>query len=126
MKRIILSLLLCATFNMFGAKQMDSETPQKVIVDIYKQYTQYSPQERTISSYELDVYTYNVSNIVEVRLYNIGLANISILDNCGLIVDSLDVDTDLPTILNFDMSEDGNYYIVISSTGIYAEGYFNI
>ncbi len=111
---------------MFGAKQMDSETPQKVIVDIYKQYTQYSPQERTISSYELDVYTYNVSNIVEVRLYNIGLANISILDNCGLIVDSLDVDTDLPTILNFDMSEDGNYYIVISSTGIYAEGYFNI
>lgn len=127
MKTLLFTILLFATtMNVFASEQQDSNAPESIGIEAYKKLTQgTNPQERDLSYYEIEAYLYSESRTVEVNLFNIGDAYVSIIDTNGRLIDSIDIDTDVPNsvMLNVDYGC-GNYYLIISSPTIYAEGYF--
>lgn len=122
-------LLLMATINVFGATKIDSNDPQPISIDIYKKMTQTTSElrERSLAYYELAAYVFPTSNEVEVTIFNVGDATISIFDNYGRVIDSINVNSDIPSTIHLNItSGKGDYYIVVSSPIIYAEGLFTI
>ena len=84
-------------------------------------------QERSLHYWELDAYVYPTSGIVEVSLYNIGDATISLVNANGEVVDTAEVDTSIPSTVTLQVDGSSNiYYIVVTSPRIYAEGSFEI
>ena len=130
MKTFILSAMLClATLCAFGQNNGDSETPVPIIMQQHKTKTQSTTdtQERSLHYWELDAYVYPTSGIVEVSLYNIGDATISLVNANGEVVDTAEVDTSIPSTVTVQVDGSSNiYYIVVTSPKIYAEGSFEI
>lgn len=119
-------LLIVATFNVFALEQNDSTPPESIRIEVDKKMTQTtSPQERSLINHEIEAYLYSDLKYVEVNLYNIDDAYVSIFNSSGVLVDSAFVDSEIPmtVILNVE-SGPGDYYLVISSSSIYAEGHF--
>ena len=84
-------------------------------------------QERSILYWELNAYVYPTSGVVEVNLYNIGNVTISLVNADGEVVDSAEVDTSIPSTVTLQVDDSSNiYYIVVTSSTIYAEGCFGI
>ncbi len=130
MKTFILSAMLClATLCAFGQNNGDSETPVPIIMQQHKTKTQSTTdtQERSLHYWELDAYVYPTSGIVEVSLYNIGDATISLVNANGEVVDTAEVETSIPATVTLQTDGSSNtYYIVVFSRSIYAEGSFEI
>lgn len=63
---------------------------------------------------------------VQCELYNIGSADVYIVDTLGNIIDEKHIDTDVPTFvyLSSAFCHEG-FYIVIDSECVYAEGFVN-
>lgn len=122
-------LLLCATFNAFAEKKNFSEEAKPINMETYKKMTQSTSNiiERGIIYYELNAYLFPDSKEVEVSIYNIGDVTISIIDSYGRVIDAVNTGSDFPTSILLNVaSGDGDYYIVISSPTIYAEGFFTL
>lgn len=122
-------LLLCATFNAFAEKKNFSEEAKPINMETYKKMTQSTSNiiERGIIYYELNAYLFPDSKEVEVSIYNIGDVTISIIDSYGRVIDAVNTRSDFPTSILLNVtSGDGDYYIVISSPTIYAEGFFTL
>ena len=128
MKTIILSAMLClATFSAFGQNNGDSETIVHVGMEAHINMNQSTTdtQERSLHYWELNAYVYPTSGIVEVSLYNIGDATISLVNANGEVVDTDDVETSIPSTVTLQTDGSSNiYYIVVISPTIYAEGSF--
>lgn len=78
-------------------------------------------------NYEVEAHLYSDSRKVEVNLFNIGNAYVSIVDANGMLVDSIDVSTDMPRTVMLNVAvRGGHYYLIISSSAIYAEGHFSL
>lgn len=129
MKRLICTvLLIVATFNVFALELNDSTPPESIRIEVDKKMTQTtSPQERSLENYEIEAYLYSDLRYVEVNLYNIDDAYVSIFNSSGVLIDSTFVDSEIPmtVIINVE-SGPGDYYLVISSSSIYAEGHFQL
>lgn len=130
MKTIILSAMLClATLCAFGQNSGDSDAPVAVIMEVHKTITQSTTdtQERSLQYWGMSAYLHHVSEEVEVNLYNIGNATISLVNVDGEVVDSAEVDTSIPSTVTLQMDGSSNiFYIVVTSSTIYAEGSFEI
>lgn len=130
MKTIILSAMLClATFSAFGQNSGDTETPVPVGLTVHEQEIILSSdtQERSLHYWELNAYVHPVSEEVEVNLYNIGNAIISLVNANGEVVDTAEVETSIPSTVTLQVDGSSNiYYIVVTSPTIYAEGSFEI
>ena len=130
MKTFILSAVLClATFNAFGQSSGDSSTPVPVGMTVHEQEIILSSgtQERSLYYRELNAYVYPISGVVEVSLYNIGDAIVSLVNAYGEVIDSAEVDTSIPSTVTLQIDGSSKtYYIVVSSSRIYAEGYIEI
>ena len=130
MKKLFLSAALClATLYAFGQSDGDSETPVMVGMDVHKKeiISSTDTQERSLHYWELDAYVYPTSGIVEVSLYNIGDATISLVNANGKVVDSTEVDTNIPSTVTLQIDGSNNvFYIVVLSPMIYAEGSIEI
>lgn len=130
MKTFILSAMLClATLCAFGQNNGDSETPVPIIMQQHKTITQSTTdmQERSLQYWEVSAYVHPVSEEVEVNLYNIGNATISLVNADGEVVDTAEVDTSIPSTVTLQVDGCSNiYYIVVTSPTIYAEGSFEI
>ncbi len=130
MKTFILSAMLClATLCAFGQNNGDSETPVPIIMQQHKTKTQSTTdtQERSLHYWELDAYVYPTSGIVEVSLYYIGDATISLVNANGEVIDTAEVETSIPATVTLQTDGSSNtYYIVVFSRSIYAEGSFEI
>lgn len=130
MKTIILSAMLClTTLCAFGQSSGDSGAPVAVIMEVHKTITQSTTdtQERSLHYWELNAYVYPTSGVVEVNLYNIGYVTVSLVNANGEVVDSIEVDTSIPSIVTQQVDVSSNtYYIVVISPIIYAEGSFEI
>ena len=130
MKTFILSAMLClATFSAFGQNSGDSETPVPVGITVHKQeiISSTDTQERSLYYWELNAYVYPTSRVVEVSLYNIGDAIVSLVNTNGEVVDSTEVNTSIPSTVTLQVDGSNNtYYIVVISPTIYAEGCFEI
>lgn len=130
MKTFILSAMLClATLCAFGQNNGDSETPAPIIMQQHKTKTQSTTdtQERSLHYWEVDAYVHPISGEVEVNLYNIGNATVSLVDANGEVVDTAEVETSIPSTVTLQVDGSCNiYYIVVISPTIYAEGSFEI
>lgn len=130
MKTIILSAMLClATLSAFGQNSGDTETPVPVGLTVHEQESIASTdtQERSLQYWEVSAYVHPVSEEVEVNLYNIGDATVSLVNANGEVVDTAEVDTSIPSTVTLQVDGCSNiYYIVVTSPTIYAEGSFEI
>lgn len=130
MKTFILSAMLClATFSAFGQNNGDSETPVPVGITVHVKEAIASTdnQERSLQYWEVSAYVHPVSEEVEVNLYNIGDATVSLVNANGEVVDTAEVDTSIPSTVTLQVDGCSNiYYIVVISPTIYAEGSFEI
>ena len=126
MKTFILSAMLClATFSAFGQNSGDSDTPVPVGITVHEKEVMSTTdtQERSLHYWEVDAYVHPILGEVEVNLYNIGNATISLVNADGEVVDSAEVDTSIPSTMTLQMDGSSNiYYIVVTSPKIYAEG----
>lgn len=130
MKTLFLSVALClATLYAFGQNSGDSVTPVPVGLTVHGQesITSTDTQERSLHYWEVDAYVHPTSGEVEVNLYNIGNATVSLVNANGKVVDSTEVDTNIPSTVTLQVDGSSNvYYIVVLSPMIYAEGNFEI
>lgn len=128
MKTFILSAMLClATFSAFGQNNGDSETPVPVGITVHVKEAIASTdnQERSLQYWEVSAHVHPVSEEVEVNLYNIGDATVSLVNANGEVVDTAEVDTSIPSTVTLQVDGCSNiYYIVVTSPTIYAEGSF--
>ena len=122
-------MLCLATFSAFGQNNGDSETPVPVGITVHVKEAIASTdnQERSLQYWKVSAHVHPVSEEVEVNLYNIGNATISLVNADGEVVDSAEVDTSIPSTVTLQVDESSNiYYIVVTSSTIYAEGSFDI
>lgn len=121
-------LLIAATLNVFALEPNDSNPPESIRIEVDKKMTQTtSPQERGLVNSEVEAYLYSDLKYVEVNLYDIDDAYVSIVDANGALIDSVYVDSETPTTIVLNVASGcGDYYLVISSPAIYAEGYFHL
>ncbi len=130
MKTFILSAMLClATFCSFGQDSGESGTPVPVGITIHEKeiISSTDTQERSLHYWEVNAYIHPTSGVIEVNLYNIGDANVSLVNANGEVVDSTEVDTSIPSTVTLQVDGSNHiYYIVVFSPTIYAEGCFEI
>lgn len=130
MKTFILSAMLClATFSAFGQNSGDSGAPVAVIMEVHKTKTQSTTdtQERSLQYWEVSAYVHSISGEVEVNLYNIGDATVSLVNANGEVVDTAEVETSIPSTVTLQVDGSSNiYYIVVTSPTIYSEGCLEI
>lgn len=130
MKTFILTAMLCfATFGAFGQSNGNSETTVPVGLTVHKQeiLSSTDTQERSLYHWELDACVYPETGEVEVNLYNIGNATISLVNANGKVVGSTEVETSIPSTVILQADGSSNvYYIVVISPMIYAEGSFRL
>lgn len=130
MKTLILSAALClATLCAFGQSNGNSGTPVPIIMQSHENSTISTSdnQERSLYYWDVDAYVYLKDKLVEVNLYNIGEANVSLVNVNGKVVETIDIATDTYTTVTLHVDDSSRiYYIVVSSPVIYAEGSFEI
>ena len=130
MKTLFLSAALClATLCAFGQNNGDTNTPVPVGMTVNEKEIILSTdtQERSLHYWEVDAYIYPASGEVGVNLYNIGNATVSLVNANGTVVDTTEVDTNIPSTVTLQVDGSSNtYYIVVFSPTIYAEGSFEI
>ena len=122
-------MLCLATVSTFGQSSGDSGTPIPIIMQSHENSTVSTSdtQERSLHYWELEAYVYLKDKLVEVDLYNIGNATVSLVNANGKVVDSTEVDTSIPSTVTLQVDGSSNvYYIVVLSPMIYAEGSFEI
>lgn len=129
MKTFFLSVALClATLCAFGQSNGNSGTPVPVIMQSHENSTVSTSdtQERSLHYWEVEAYVHPVSGEVEVNLYNIGDATVSLVNAKGKVVETLDVATNTPATVTLHVDDSSNtYYIVVLSPVVYAEGSFD-
>ncbi len=80
-------------------------------------------KERSVANVEAFLYT--SQNKVEIELFDVGEADITILNSLGHVVSSDVVLANFPTSVTLYIPSDrGLYYIIIDSDEIYAQGCF--
>lgn len=128
MKTLILSAALClATLCAFGQSNGNSGTPVPIIMQSHENSTISTSdnQERSLYYWDVDAYVYLKDKLVEVNLYNIGEANVSLVNVNGKVVETIDIATDTYTTVTLHVDDSSRiYYIVVSSPVIYSEGSF--
>ncbi len=130
MKSVVLTILLCAAtvYEPASNRHNTDNTPESIGIEVYyKQTCGTNPQERNQSYYELEALLYNESKMVEVSLLNIGDVCVSIVAANGTLIDSKNVCTDYPaTVMLNAESGNGICCLMVSSSAIYAEGWFRL
>lgn len=119
----IISLLLAGIVSAYGANNSSNES-DKDPIELDKEKTPISTnRERSVEYSVIEAYLYPGSGIVEVTLYNIGGATVSLIDSNNQIVCLETVETEVATTLYLTApTVNGTYNIVIASSNWYAEG----
>lgn len=127
MKKYLLAIAMLAfsTFTMLGMSNMTSDEEKNRIETVTKFIAGKKPLDRSIdSSYVLEAYLVHRTEEVEISLYNIGAADIYIIDSNSQTVDYSYVNTDIPSTIYLSTNGPGSYYLVVVSETCYAEGHF--
>lgn len=120
----IFTLAVASVISVYGMGKLDSDS-KAVIFDMNKHIM--SPTigtGRSLDTYVvIEACAYPSQGLVEVTLYNIGNASVSLINSNGQVVSSDYVQTDAPTVVYLDtFFTSGTYYIEIVSDTWYAEG----
>lgn len=121
----IFALVFASVISAYGMIDVDSDS-DSVYVKINSQRIQLGSgpnMERSIDFITIEACAFPSQGIVEVSLYNIGSASVSLINSNGQVVSSEYVQTDTPTVVYLDtFFTSGTYYIEIVSDTWYAEG----
>ena len=127
MKKIItfMMLLSITLINRVAADGTDSSDESSIInLEINKTKSDY---ERSINSPIIEAVWLSNIKQVEVTLYNIGNAEVYIVNSQNQVISSTTVQTDTPTTIHMNVTGgQGTYYIVVMSEKWYAEGQFTL
>ncbi len=124
----IFTLIIALVASMSCSYAQQSNSIQKKRIEIEKEnVTTDEDFERSLFMPMIEAYYYPATSEVEIELYEIGEANVYIVDTYGQIVDETVVDTDMPTTIFLDASLCvGYFYVVIYSNVVNAEGFVQI
>ena len=123
MKKIIL-LLFIITSSIGYSFGIPNEEKEKIDI---KNEGQKGNSELERTTFCVEAFVIKSSSVVEVELFNIGTATVTITNSYGDIVCSTSANTSLPVVLSLAIPSEGDtYFIEISSASWYASGFFNL
>lgn len=125
MKKVfaIFTLLLAGIVSAYGAANSSNESNKKSVELKRGRGDVTNDRERSVEYSVIEAYLYPGSGIVEVTLFNIGGATVSLIDSNNQIVCLETVETEVATTLYLTApTVNGTYNIVITSSTWYAEG----
>lgn len=120
----IFALVFASVISVYGMDKLDSDS-EAVIFDMNKHImTPTIGTGRSLDAYVvIEACAYPSQGLVEVKLYNIGNASVSLINSNGQVVSSNYVQTDAPTVVYLDTySTSGTFYLEVVSDTWYAEG----
>ena len=121
----IFALVFASVISAYGMIDVDSDS-DSVYVKINSQRIQLGSgpnMERSIDFITIEACAFPSQGIVEVSLYNIGSASVSLINSNGQVVSSDCVQTDALVVVYLDtFSTSGTFYLEIVSDTWYAEG----
>ena len=120
---IIFTLLLAGFVSAYGTTNSSNESDKNPI-ELDKEKTHgLTGHERSLEYSIIEAYSYSDNEMVEVTLYNIGCATVSLIDSNNQTVYSETVETEVATtVYLIAPTVNGTYNIVITSSAWYAEG----
>lgn len=123
-KYFTLIIVLIACISRCLSMEMTSIDSEKVSFEqIMRKEYEHKDFERTLN-YMIDARYYGESNLIELDLYNIGIAHIYITDLLGNVTNYTITDTNTYTHVTLSTEfTNGNFYVVVDSEYVYAEGY---
>lgn len=128
MKKIITTMALLLTITISSVADSENSNSSgltRIEMDIINATS--NELERSIGIPMIDAVFYSGINLVEVNLYNIGDATVSLVNANGEVVDTAEVDTSIPSTVTLQIDGSNNvFYIVVLSPMIYAEGSIEI
>lgn len=125
-KIIVLMMLFSITFinRVIADETNDSDESSIIELEIDKIK---SDVERSLDFPIIEAVWYSNAKQVTVTLYNIGEAEVYIVNSQNQVISSTITQTDVPTTVNLNVnSGQGTYYIVVMSDNWYAEGRFTL
>ena len=125
MKKVfaIFTLLLAGVVSAYGTTNGSNESDKEYVELKSMNLSESSDRERSVEYSVIEAYLYPGSGIVEVTLYNIGCATVSLIDSNNQTVCSETVETEVATTVYLTApTVNGTYNIVIASSNWYAEG----
>ncbi len=119
----IISLLLAGVVSAYGTTNSSNESDKDPIELKRGKNSETTNHERSIECSIIEAYSYPESGMVEVTLYNIGVATICLIDSNNQTVCSETVGTDIVTTVYLTApTVNGTYNIEITSSIWHAEG----
>ena len=125
MKKVItiFTLLLAGFVSAYGTTNSSNESDKDPIELDKKKTHESTGHERSLEYSIIEAYSYSDNEMVEVTLYNIGCATVSLIDSNNQTVCSETVETEVATTIYLTApTVNGTYNIVITSSAWYAEG----
>ena len=128
MRKMIATMMLLFAINISNVaadEQEKSSKPTRIEMDKSKFFG--DEIERSASFPIIEATLHCSIKAIEVTLYNIGEAEVYIVNSQNQVISSTTVQTDTPTIIDMNVvGTQGTYYIVVMSDKWYAEGQFNL
>ena len=128
MKKMIATMMLLLSINISNVaayEEKDSSEPTRIEMDKTNLFG--DEIERSISLPIIEASLYPCIKTIEVILYNIGEAELYIVNSQNQVINSTTVQTDIPTTIDMNVTEgQGTFYIVVISEKWYAEGKFTL
>ena len=119
---LIIALFMLVIAPISPAKGAKSEDEQKVVIIPVKKGGQSSDRDRMLDYY-IDVYYDSDSGVVSFDLFGIGIADVNLINELGMVINSVTVDANLPTSFSLYTGNDsGVIRVEIDTPTIYAEG----
>ena len=125
-KIIVLMMLFSITFinRVIADETNDSDESSIIELEIDKIK---SDVERSLDFPIIEAVWHSNVKQVNFTLYNIGEAEVYIVNSQNQVISSTITQTDVPTIVNLNVNGgQGTYYIVVMSDNWYAEGQFTL
>lgn len=120
---LIIALTASISF-CYSMEAVSYETKKVSFVQSERKKIDCNDFERSINHPIIEAFYYPEINDVEIELYNIGVANIYIIDTTGVVLEHTIIDTDNYTTATLSTALcKGNFYIIIDADYMYAEGY---
>ena len=125
-KIIVLMMLFSITFinRVIADETNDSDESSIIELEIDKIK---SDVERSLDFPIIEAVWHSNVKQVNFTLYNIGEAEVYIVNSQNQVISSTITQTDVPTTVNLNVNgSQGTYYIVVMSDNWYAEGQFTL
>lgn len=127
MKKIIALMMLFSITFINRAIADGTDSSDSEVLEMDSKGLNKNEVERSLDCPIIEAVLHSSIQQVEVILYNIGDAEVYIVNSQDQIISNTTAQTDIPTTVNLNVTGgQGTYYVVIMSDDWYAEGKFKL